>query len=107
MPVSGAEKTWLGDNLRAVWSAATKKNDNPGCFSGVAIKRRKYPEQGPPTKTYAAARLLCRGNDSHGRCLRDDRSAHVIRIQTDHLSRLRRLKAHLPCQRIDPARIAQ
>src|SRR5690242_9867411 len=86
---------------------STKKNDNPGCFSGVAIKRRKYPEQGPPTKTYAAARLWRRGDDGHRRCLRDDRSANVLWIQADHLSWLRRLKAHLPCQRIDPARIAQ
>ena len=85
----------------------TEKNDNSGCFSGVAIKRRKYPVQGPPTKTYAAARLLRRGNHRHGRCLRHDRAANVLRIQADHLSRLRRLKSHLARQRIDPARIAE
>jgi hypothetical protein len=51
--------------------------------------------------------LLRCSNHRHGRCLRDDRSAHVFRIQPDHLSRLRRLKSHLPCQRIDSARITQ
>jgi len=54
---SGAEKNLLEDGLQAVWSETTstldKKFDGgPGCFSGVAIKHRKLPEPGPPTKTY-------------------------------------------------------
>ncbi len=47
---SGAEKNLLEDGLRAVWSEATstlgeKFDGGPGCFSGVAIKHRKLPEQ--------------------------------------------------------------
>jgi len=34
-----------------------KMDGNPGCFSGVAIKPPEIPEQGPPTKTYAAAQI--------------------------------------------------
>lgn len=83
-----------------------KMDGNPGCFSGVAIKHRKFRSKVHQPKLLSQAKLL-RRDDRHGRCLRHDRAARVFRIEADYLSRLWRLKSHLACQRIDPARIAQ
>ena len=65
----------------------SKKNDNPGRFSGVAIKHRKLRSKST-NQNLCCSKLLCR-DDRNRRRLRHDGSAHVFRIQADHLSRLR------------------
>jgi len=119
--ISGLEQHKIKQRARLAWRAACltcrrscartslssgfKKKRQPRLFFRSRHRAPETPEQGPPTKTYAA-RLLCR-DDCNGRCLRHDGSAHVVRIQADHLSWLGRLKSHLACQSIDSARIAQ
>ena len=73
--------------LAAISSGLAKKNDNPGCFSGVAIKHRKLRSKVHQPKLMLP-QLLGR-NHSHGRSLGHNRSTNVFRIQADHLSRLR------------------
>ena len=83
-PVQG----WLSSGLeRSDIKIKPEKNDNPGCFSGVAIKHRKFRSKVHPPKLMPQPKLLCR-DDRHGRRLRHNGSAHIFRIQADHLSRL-------------------